>query len=273
MSKKRKVDAWLSQEQLIKHTKIYHIIDLIEQFIIDPKFSFIGATTIPLLPETNIEDVLKYKHPIDYLLANEPELGEQIITKQIIHGMLIDFCYFLQESISSAKRGRVVVAYSLLRRPLVYNFIILLRILYDENFFTRFISDSSYDPTVYKKEELKKMLDKFDQSKIISTINGDAIYDIVFNVDNPQSIINLSNRAIHPTTTRKRNQTGEMNFNFIFAIQEDIKRLLDVFYNSLLPILMCYFELFNIIIIQFANRNNIEELINDQYKKLLNCIS
>lgn len=264
---------WLSKDQIARHNKAWKLVELIEQFITAPKFMFLKATEIRMPEDTNPEDILKYNHALDFLISKHPEEAQLVIFKQITYSMVIDFCYFFQEALSCAKRGRAVVAYSLLRRPLVYNLIILLRIMYDESFFDKFMHDSSYDPTVYNPDELKKMLNEFDKDKLLAPISGTIIYDIIFNKENPTSIINLSNRAIHPTTTRKWNMTGEMNFNFIFAVREDITALLDTFYKNLLAILTYYFEIFNIIFLQYAPSDETESLLNTQYENLAKCLA
>ena len=145
--------------------------------------------------------------------------------------------------------------------------------VYDESFYNKFTQDSSYDPTVYKPEELHSMLDEFDQEKILSPINGSIIYELIFDKDNPNSIINLSNRAIHPTTTRKWNLTGEMNFNFIFAIKEDIVNLTNILYHNILAIIAYYFELFNMIILSYAPSDQAKALMVERYEKLAKCMS
>lgn len=263
----------LTPEQALLHDKAWKMVELIETFVTDPKFSFLQVSEFKLPDSTNLDEILHYDHALDYLFAKYPDEAQRIIYKQITSGMVIDFCYFLQEALSCAKRGRIIVAYSLLRRPLVYNLIILLRMVYDESFYNKFTQDSSYDPTVYKPEELHSMLDEFDQEKILSPINGSIIYELIFDKDNPNSIINLSNRAIHPTTTRKWNLTGEMNFNFIFAIKEDIVNLTNILYHNILAIIAYYFELFNMIILSYAPSDQAKALMVERYEKLAKCMS
>lgn len=263
----------LTPEQALLHDKAWKMVKLIEQFITDPKFSFLQVSELKLPDSTNLDEISHYDHILDYLITKYPDEAQRIIYKQITYGMVIDFCYFLQEALSCAKRGRIVVAYSLLRRPLVYNLIILLRMIYDESFYNKFTQDSSYDPTVYKPEDLHNMLDEFDKEKILSSISGSIVYELIFNKDNPNSIINLSNRAIHPTTTRKWNLTGEMNFNFIFAIKEDIVNLTNILYHNILAIIAYYFELFNVIILSYAPSDQAGALMVERYEKLANCMS
>lgn len=268
---KHSCSRWLTSEQDLLHNKAWKMVELIEEFITDPKFDFLQVTAFKMPDGTNPDDILKYNHPLDFLIAKHPADAQCVIFKQITYGMIIDFCYFIQEALSCAKRGRIVVAYSLLRRPLVYNLTILMRMMYDESFYNKFLHDSSYDATVYKSEDLQKMLAEFD--KVMSPINAAVIYGLIFDKDNPASIINLSNRAIHPTTTRRWNMTGEMNFNFIFAMPEDVSNLINVFYHNILAIIAYYFELFSTIIIQYAPTDKAESLTISQYQKLADCMS
>lgn len=113
----------------------------------------------------------------------------------------------------------------MLRRPLVDNLKILLRILLDDGFYDNFIEKDDYDPASIKEEELKEMLQATDEIRICKPIKGEFIYEYIYDKNNPSSIVNLSNRAIHPVTTRPWNKTGAMNCNFMFVTPNDIAEL------------------------------------------------
>lgn len=264
---------WLNKAQKELHNKGWKVIEQIEEFITSSDYNFLKTTEIPFSDNINVAELAKYNHPLDYLVEQLPDLAQSVIYKQITYGMIIDFCYYMQEAFSCARRGRISVAFSLLRRPLVYNLIILLRMIYDNHFYEKFTLDSSYDPTVYKPEELKMMLKEFDEVKIMSPINCDIIFNLIFDKNNPTSIINLSNRAIHPTTTRKWNKTGELNFNFIFAVKEDVTALIDTFYRNILAILAFYFELFNIIISPYIPKEHVDSILNNRYSEFVKNMS
>ena len=50
----------------------------------------------------------------------------------------MDFCYFMQESMACSCKKRLVVSFALLRRPLVDNLKILLRVFADDKFYDNF---------------------------------------------------------------------------------------------------------------------------------------
>ena len=96
-----------------------------------------------------------------------------------------------------------------------------------------------------KDDDLKSLLDKTDDMRFTKPITGSFMYECIFEKANPGSIINLSNRAIHPVTTKPWNKTGSMNCNFMFTTPEDTAELWKHYYTYLPSILMFYSELFN----------------------------
>ena len=115
----------------------------------------------------------------------------------------------------------------------------------DEAFYDNFIKKDVYDPTYMKDDELKSLLNKTDEMRFSKPITGSFIYDCIFEKTNPGSVINLSNRAIHPVTTKPWNKTGAMNCNFMFTTPVDTAELWKHYYTYLPAILMFYSELFN----------------------------
>ena len=112
-----------------------------------------------------------------------------------------------------------------------------------------------------------------DDIRFAKPITGEFIYHHIFEKTNNGSIINLSNRAIHPVTTRPWNKTGEMNFNFMFATPDDIEKLWDHYYALLPAILIFYGELFNTSIFTlFSDEVNIE-LLPKRLEKMVAIMS
>lgn len=234
---------YLPEEYHTAHTVCFELVRQIEEFIVGEKYEFLSVSIssmtteeLKLLEEGDIWDFLKkYKAEQFYTLLN----------KQLISGLLRDFCYFIQESLDCSRRKRLVVSYALLRRPIVDNLKILLRVLADDSFYDNFIKRDDYDPAQMKDEELKELLTATDEMRMTKTITSAFMYECIYDKNNAGSITNLSNRAIHPVTTRPWNKTGAMNCNFMFTTQTDINELWNHYYAYLPAILMFYSELFN----------------------------
>lgn len=235
---------YLPKEYHSAHKACCELVRQIEEFVTGKEYQFLRVSHAPLT-ENEKDKLVECGDIWDFLKKYKEEQFYTLLKKQLVLGLLMDFCYFMQESLECSKKMRLVVSYALLRRPLVDNLKILLRILMDDEFYDKFIENDDYDPASMKDDDLKMMLKETDKVRMSKPITGDTIYECVFDQNNPGSILNLSNRAIHPVTTRPKNKTGAMNCNFMFVTPSDIARLWKHYYTYLPAILIFYSELFN----------------------------
>ncbi len=235
---------YLPEEHRTIHSACFELIRQIEEFVVGKEYQFLRVSYAPLTEEEK-DRLVECGDIWDFLKKYKEEQFYTLLKKQLILGLLMDFCYFMQESLECSKKKRLVVSYAMLRRPLVDNLKILLRILLDDGFYDNFIEKDDYDPASIKEEELKEMLQATDEIRICKPIKGEFIYECIYDKNNPSSIVNLSNRAIHPVTTRPWNKTGAMNCNFMFVTPNDIAELWRHYYAYLPDILLFYSELFN----------------------------
>lgn len=236
---------YLPKKYRTVHSACFKLVQQIEEFIVGNDYRCLQSTTYKLSDE-EIRLFDEYDNIWDYLQKYKKEQFCTLLNKNLILGLLKDFCYFILESLECSKKMRLVVSFALLRRPLVDNLKILLRIFGDASFHANFVEKDNYDPTKIDDKELKQLLDATDSIRFANTITGQFIYECVFDKNNPNSLVNLSNRAIHPVTTRPWNKTGAMNCNFMFVTADDIEELWKLYYSFLPPILIFYSELFNV---------------------------
>lgn len=235
---------YLPEEYHSVHQACFKLVAQIEEFVVGKEYEFLRVSHTPLTEEEK-DLLVKYGDIWDFLREYKEEQFYTQLKKQLVLGLLMDFCYFMQESLECSKKMRLVVSYALLRRPLVDNLKILLRILLDEEFYDKFIERDDYDPASMKEDELKEMLMTTDKVRFTSPITGEFIYECIYEKENPGSIVNLSNRAIHPVTTRPWNKTGVMNCNFMFVKPDDNAELWKHYYAYLPAILIFFSDLFN----------------------------
>ena len=235
---------YLPKEYYDVHKSCFDLVRQIEEFITGKEYQFLRISNAPLTEEEK-DNLVECGDIWDFLNKYKEEQFYTLLKKQLILGLLMDFCYFMQESLECSKKKRLVVSYAMLRRPLVDNLKILLRLLLDDEFYDNFIEKDDYDPTYMKDDDLKSLLDKTDDMRFTKPITGSFMYECIFEKANPSSVINLSNRAIHPVTTKPWNKTGSMNCNFMFTTHDDTAELWKHYYTYLPAILMFYSELFN----------------------------
>lgn len=235
---------YLPEEHRAIHTVCFELVRQIEEFIVGKDYEFLRVSQSKLTEEEK-DHLIECGDLWDFLRKYKEDQFYTLLNKQLILGLLKDFCYFMQESMDCSNKMRLVVSYALLRRPVVDNLKILLRILLDESFYDNFIEKDDYDPVYMKDDELKQLLEKTDEIRLTKPITGSFMYECIFEKTNPGSVINLSNRAIHPVTTKPWNKTGSMNCNFMFTTPADTAELWKYYYSFLPAVLMFYSELFN----------------------------
>ena len=249
---------YLPKEYHTIHSACIELVRQIEEFIVKDEYKFLKVSTSAMTPE-ELNLLEKCGDIWAFLKKYKEEQFYTLLNKQLILGLLRDFCYFMQESLDCSNKMRLVVSYALLRRPLVDNLKILLRILADDSFYDDFIGRDDYDPVQMKDEDLKEFLSATDEIRMTKPITGAFMYECIYDKNNAGSIINLSNRAIHPVTTRPWNKTGAMNCNFMFTTPVDIAELWKHYYAYLPAILMFYSELFNYAVFSlFENEVDLE---------------
>lgn len=235
---------YLPKEHRKTHTACFELVKQIEEFIVGKDYEFLRVSLFELT-ENEKDHLVECGDIWEFMKKYKEDRFYSQLNRQLILGLLMDFCYFIQESLDCSNKMRLVVSYALLRRPLVDNLKLLLRILEDESFYDNFIERDDYDPAFMKDEELKEMLSATDEIRLTKPITGSFIYECIYEKNNPGSVVNLSNRAIHPVTTRPWNKTGAMNCNFMFTTPADIAELWNHYYAYLPSILIFYSELFN----------------------------
>ncbi len=222
-----------------KHKQCELLIRQIEEFIVDETYNELRYQSFDLKSKSDIKEE---EHIFDYLLRNDRiEEHDNLIRKSLVNSLIMDVCYFLQEALLCSKKKRLSVTFSLLRKPFVYHLPVFLRIMFDAEFLDKFNEQDSFDVN-YIKEKDKKELIKESKKLLVgaSSLEIDEIFDWIFNQNEQDSLINLSNKALHLSTTRNKNNKTELqNLNFIFANQNDIENLWSYLYNRI-PVLLLY---------------------------------
>lgn len=263
---------YLPEKYQMLHSACFELVGQIEEFIISEDFIFL-QTSVLSIDKEGLERFNENSDIWEFLKKHDEEQFYKQLNKNLLLGLLRDFCYFMQESLECSDKMRLVVAYALLRRPLVDNLKILLRILLDDRFYDNFINNDSYDPASMKDDELKMLLKETNSIRFANTITGEHIYHYIFEKANQGAIINLSNKAIHPVTTRPWNKTGEMNLNFMFTTSYDIDKLWHHYYTLLPAILLFYSELFNMAIFTLFSDEVNKDLLSKRIERIIEIMS
>jgi hypothetical protein len=221
------------------HQNCEFLLQQIEDFVLQKEYNALKVQTIrfnkePVLQEN--ENILDY---LDKIGMHEQH--EAIIRNALLQGIIADSVHFLQIALHSSLQKRLTVAFALIRKPFCYNLLVALRAFLTSDFFQQFKTNEDFDTTKLSAEDIKVLL-KASESVIATPMDTEALFQIVFDKTNSDSIINMSNRALHPSTTQNKvNLTGRQNLNFVFSNEENIDSQWQYLYNKL-PFLLLYFN-------------------------------
>lgn len=238
---------YLPKEFWKYHAQCEFLINQIEEFVTDKSYNGLRFKAINLKNEHEIKEG---EHFLDFLLrAKRYKEHDEFIRNQIINALLIDICYFLQEALDCSKKMRLTVTFALMRKPFVYDLIVILRLMFEDNFLEKFNTLDPFDVTKVSDNEKKNLICQSLPLLLSKSYTADDIFDFVFNLNNQDSIINISNKALHLSTTRnKNNQTEIQNLNFVFSNPDSIQNQWDYLYRVLPFLLPYYVELLDILI-------------------------
>jgi hypothetical protein len=145
--------------------------------------------------------------------------------------------------------------------------IVLLRIIYEKDFIDKFTKSELFDSTSITKEEKIWLIEKsLENSLSLKKEDSIFIFDLIFNKENPESIINMSEKALHLSTTRNpKNNTEKQNLNFIFSTYDDNLSMWNYLYSKL-PLLILYLtEVFDLYVLPVTKLDTSK--LNDRLKK------
>ena len=244
----------IDENEEVALPKKYHKINNLCAIIYDQLTEIYKESNYNGLSETSIDFgescklVEQFKngeiHPLDWLKENDlnPEI-EMVISKQIILAVVSDFINFIFESMYNAKRGKMTVAYALLRKPLTDELLIFEQLLGDKtDFINRFYhkgNPEDYDPSSKKLDKLKIIETAINNTRLQLFPSSEFIYDLRYNKECDYGINGISNHALHIVTRDRNYKTSNQNFNFVFSQQNDFNDYYEHYYN-LVPYLLIY---------------------------------
>lgn len=231
-----------------KHRTCEFLIYQMEDLLLDQTFDGLRTSTIQLEAPLSME---ADEHILDFLIRiGKSDQHDEFITSIVLNSLIIDSVQFLQSAMHASLQQRLTVAFSLIRKPFVYNLLTVLRVGLTSDFLEQFNKDADFDTTAVPKENIKELLELSEQVLFTKSITAGDLFEFIFDQTAPSSLINISNKALHPSTTRNRNNlTGIQNLNFMFSTKDDHLSQWDYLYNRL-PMLLLYFnEILDFIVI------------------------
>lgn len=236
----------LPMEFHFTHNLCAILYDQLADVIANEKFKSLGATSFGIQPgnEGLVSELMDGKiHVLDWLAkfsCNETLCN--VLTKHIALAILSDYLNFVYESLNCARKGKMSVAYALLRKPFTDELLILEQLLANrENFVDRFFHQSdqkTYDP--YKATNQLSIIETAIQEfSFWHPFSSQLIYQLRYDKSCNAGVNGISNQAIHIVTSHPNYRTADQNFNFVFSGPSEYESYCSHYY-FFAPLLLLY---------------------------------
>jgi len=198
------------------------------------------------------------------------DVAVKMFSNHMFFSLLRDFCYYIYESISCAGRGKVTVAYTLLRKPMRDNLLYLEWVLADrQEFFDTFLYKEIkyYDISNYKvfsKDRIQNIIDEASKKSYMGkALNyNNLVYTFRFNSEEQIGLQRIWNQSMHLVTKSPNYETQQGNLNFVFADAKVWNDFWDYYY-FVMPQLMAYvLEICEALFITTIDVNEVELKFN-----------
>jgi len=256
---------YLPKKYWKKHNYCEFVINQIEELILDDIFIELKVQTFEfskdILDKINVSD--------EHLFDRMSELGftnelTKVVRTQLILSLIMETCYFIQESLLCSLKMRMTVCFTLLRKPFLEILILVMRILNEADFIDKFSNIEDFDPIKTTPNEKKDLIIKTNYL-LNDLFNNDDLYQYIFDKDYGDSLFNITNNAIHLYTDRNPvSATEKQNLNFIFGTQENIDDMWEYIYYNI-PMLLTFLA-FSIDLLVFKSTTVGEDVFLKRHK-------
>lgn len=249
-----------------KHDYCEFVVSQIEDLILSEKFIELKSNWFEFPPEFMKEIESTDKHIFDLLeKANYSGVIFHLVKNTLLNSLIMETCYFLQESLQCSLKMRLTVCFTLLRKPFLEILIVFMRILNEQDFITNFNEKDGFDPIKTSPEQKRKLIEETNK-QLFDKYPVEDIFDCIFAKDFGDSLFNVTNNSIHLFTDRNPvSATEKQNLNFIFSQQEDINYQWEYIYENL-PMLISFIADITDLLV-FKSTSLEEKVFTDRIKK------
>lgn len=179
--------------------------------------------------------------------------------KQICAALLADMLHFIYEALTCSAKGKLTVAYALLRKPMKENLLYLEWLLADPaSMLAAFDGEDIYAKSINRVfPEFKKVrviTEAIKRTEYVVWIDADFIYDLRYNKNFPAGLERLFQQANHLITSFRFMETERSNFNFVFSDEDCWSSQWEGLYSFLPFLLFHSVQIVEALISNFANR-------------------
>jgi hypothetical protein len=170
------------------------------------------------------------------------EVLTDLAYRNAFRALLGDACDYIYEALRCSEKGKLTVAFSLIRKPLRENLLYLEYQLADRDAFVENFSHGSRrafsaDTLVEKGKARAIVHAAMRRCDRPGWIDADFLFDLRYSKESHFSLERLWNKAVHLVTTSPHYATEPQNLNFVFSDRAAIRSQWRAFYELVPPLL------------------------------------
>lgn len=228
------------------HSLCFILHDIMTQIIVSGEK--VNAFTVKVnFSEDEERSISDEEHIIDWLKKNDRiEDKNKIISATVLPAILSDMMHCIYEALSSAYKGKMAVAYMLIRKPIQESLFILEEMQIDKSAFASNLENNQLrlQPKVTggidgHEKRISKVLDSLGFNGVL---DPKYIAQLRYDKRSHDSFDGICNKAMHLFTSHPSIKTEDLNINFIFSGVTGLPSQWKYFYSRL-PYLLFYIYL------------------------------
>ena len=245
--------------------------DVIAQLLVSGMQHGIFVTNISFKDEADKVDFEQSENLFDWLSLNE-RLEEEydVLVTMVFPAVLSDMLHCIFEALEASRKGKLAIAYMLLRKPLQESLYVLESVISDKPAFANMIAK---DPLKLRPQNaggleghtrrIQKVLDVIGESW---RFDAGYLAKLRYDKSDRDSFDGICNKAMHLFTEHKAIKTEQYNVNFIFSQSDQIYTQWNYLYSRLPYLLTYIISIVEHVAERFAS--TLPEYANDMNRRL-----
>lgn len=229
----------------LPHAVAFYFHDELARFVVDLERT--GALSVPLDLSSDEQEVVtklegqelwKWLHD-----SGRDDVIRDLTYRQLTTAVLADAAQFICESLLASGKGKLTVAYSLLRKPFKENLLLLEWLCGSpDEFLARFYGESVRDYLLNKLplRDRRRIIDTAVATVGLEESYGEMLWLVRYGKEYPNSLETLWTKATHLVTSVEAIATEPGNLNFVFSSGSAIEEQWEHYY-FIVPFLLFYF--------------------------------
>lgn len=230
----------------LAHAVAFFFHDELAQLVVDLQRIGALSVTLDLGDAQKAEEFSKLEGEAlwTWLQSNgHQDVIDDLTYRQLTAAVVADASAFLSESLIASGKGKTQVAYSLLRKPLKENLLLLEWLAGSpEDFLDRFNGESvsEYLLNRLSKEHRREIIHRAARAVDVPGADEELMWTVRYAKEYPNSLETLWTKATHLVTSVDAIATAPGNLNFVFSTASAVEEQWEHYYK-ILPLLLYYF--------------------------------